>query len=47
MGQRLARQLRGRLFAAILNQEVGWFDAEEHNSGQLGSRLSTGALATT
>lgn len=45
MGQRLARDLRMLLFSSILNQEVGWFDREENNSGQLSARLATGESA--
>ena len=45
MGQRLARRVRSMLLAAILRQDIGWFDKEENNSGQLVSRLSTDAVA--
>mmetsp|Transcript_13373 Transcript_13373/g.23679 ORF Transcript_13373/g.23679 Transcript_13373/m.23679 type:complete len:1466 (-) Transcript_13373:839-5236(-) len=43
MGQQLARRVRQQLFRAFLVQEVGWFDRESNNSGQLTSLLSTDA----
>uniref|UniRef100_A0A061SI39 ATP-binding cassette, subfamily B (MDR/TAP), member 1 n=1 Tax=Tetraselmis sp. GSL018 TaxID=582737 RepID=A0A061SI39_9CHLO len=43
MGARLATRIRCMLFAAILKQEVGWFDREENNSGAMTSMLGTDA----
>lgn len=43
MGSRLARRVRILLFGALLQQESGWFDLEENNSGSLTSRLGADA----
>jgi len=43
MGARLATRVRLLLFRALLQQEVGWFDLEENNSGSLTARLGTDA----
>lgn len=36
-------RLRGKMFEAILSQEVSWFDNRENGVGSLCSRLSTDA----
>ncbi|KAK9810283.1 hypothetical protein WJX72_007941 [[Myrmecia] bisecta] len=45
MGQRLTRRLRGILMAAILHQELGWFDREENSSGAISGRLATDTVS--
>lgn len=42
-GERLTMRLRGRMFEAMLRQEIGWFDDKENGTGSLCSRLSTEA----
>ncbi|GAB2216531.1 hypothetical protein Drorol1_Dr00024306 [Drosera rotundifolia] len=43
MGENLTTRVRRMMLAAILRNEVGWFDEEEHNSSLLASRLATDA----
>lgn len=43
MGENLTTRARRMMLAAILRNEVGWFDEEEHNSSLLASRLATDA----
>jgi len=45
MGQRLAARVRVLMMAALLRQEVGWYDDERNNSGVLTSKLSADAMA--
>ncbi|GAB4820940.1 hypothetical protein N2152v2_007986 [Parachlorella kessleri] len=45
MGQKLALRVRLLMFAALLRQEVGWYDEEKNSSGVLSSKLSADALA--
>ncbi|KAK9762520.1 hypothetical protein K7432_011664 [Basidiobolus ranarum] len=42
-GERLSERIRAMSFAKMLNQEIGWFDREENNTGALVSALSTDA----
>jgi len=42
-GERLTQRVRILMMEAMLRQEIGWYDAEENNSGALCSRLSTNA----
>lgn len=43
MGENLTTRVRRMMLAAILRNEVGWFDEEEHNSNLLAARLATDA----
>ncbi|KAK4801049.1 hypothetical protein SAY86_021536 [Trapa natans] len=43
MGERLTLRIRLMMFAAILNNEIGWFDEVNNTSGMLSSRLETDA----
>ncbi|XP_073294013.1 ABC transporter B family member 19 [Primulina huaijiensis] len=43
MGENLTTRVRRMMLAAILRNEVGWFDEEENNSSLLASRLATDA----
>ncbi|KAL3624170.1 ABC transporter B member 19 [Castilleja foliolosa] len=43
MGENLTTRVRRMMLAAILRNEVGWFDEEENNSGLLAARLSADA----
>ncbi|KAJ7526699.1 hypothetical protein O6H91_16G018900 [Diphasiastrum complanatum] len=43
MGERLTKRVREKMFAAILENEVGWFDYEENNSSLVSSRLASDA----
>ncbi|KAG8071958.1 hypothetical protein GUJ93_ZPchr0006g41085 [Zizania palustris] len=43
MGERLTLRVRERMFAAILRNEIGWFDDTSHTSAMLSSRLETDA----
>ncbi|KAL9673102.1 hypothetical protein QQ045_029355 [Rhodiola kirilowii] len=43
MGENLTTRVRRMMLAAILRNEVGWFDEEEQNSGLLTARLATDA----
>ncbi|KAL4197759.1 hypothetical protein AMTRI_Chr04g252710 [Amborella trichopoda] len=43
MGENLTTRVRRMMLAAILRNEVGWFDEEENNSSQVASRLATDA----
>ncbi|KAL6553003.1 ABC transporter B member 19 [Orobanche gracilis] len=43
MGENLTTRVRRMMLSAILRNEVGWFDEEEHNSSLLASRLATDA----
>uniref|UniRef100_A0A0E0K3V6 MDR-like ABC transporter n=1 Tax=Oryza punctata TaxID=4537 RepID=A0A0E0K3V6_ORYPU len=43
MGERLTLRVRERMFAAILRNEIGWFDDTSHTSSMLSSRLETDA----
>lgn len=40
VGENLSLRIRGKLFDAILNMEVGWFDRKENGVGALCARLS-------
>ncbi|TYZ64163.1 hypothetical protein PybrP1_006310 [[Pythium] brassicae (nom. inval.)] len=39
--QNLVSRVRNKMFAAMLQQEIGWFDLEDNTSGALVSRLAT------
>ncbi|KAF2308704.1 hypothetical protein GH714_013422 [Hevea brasiliensis] len=41
MGENLTTRVRRMMLAAILRNEVGWFDEEEHNSSLVAARLAT------
>ncbi|KAG0477928.1 hypothetical protein HPP92_012647 [Vanilla planifolia] len=43
MGENLTTRVRRMMLAAILSNEVGWFDEEENNSRLLAARLATDA----
>ncbi|KAJ0989938.1 hypothetical protein J5N97_008294 [Dioscorea zingiberensis] len=43
MGERLTLRVRERMFAAILRNEIGWFDDTNNTSGMLSSRLESDA----
>ncbi|XP_009347047.1 ABC transporter B family member 19 [Pyrus x bretschneideri] len=43
MGENLTTRVRRMMLAAILRNEVGWFDEEEHNSNLLTAKLATDA----
>ncbi|CAA6658776.1 unnamed protein product [Spirodela intermedia] len=43
MGENLTTRVRRMMLAAILRNEVGWFDEEEHNSTLVAARLATDA----
>ncbi|KAH7846544.1 hypothetical protein Vadar_015190 [Vaccinium darrowii] len=43
MGENLAARVRRIMLAAILRNEVGWYDEEEHNSSLMAARLATDA----
>ncbi|KAF7129081.1 hypothetical protein RHSIM_Rhsim10G0040800 [Rhododendron simsii] len=43
MGENLATRVRRMMLAAILRNEVGWHDEEEHNSSLVAARLATDA----
>ncbi|KAF9663718.1 hypothetical protein SADUNF_Sadunf17G0081200 [Salix dunnii] len=43
MGENLTTRVRRMMLAAILKNEVGWFDEEEHNSSLVAARLATDA----
>ncbi|RXH89535.1 hypothetical protein DVH24_031892 [Malus domestica] len=43
MGENLTTRVRRMMLAAILRNEVGWFDEEEHNSNLLTTKLATDA----
>ncbi|KAJ8750357.1 hypothetical protein K2173_014272 [Erythroxylum novogranatense] len=43
MGENLTTRVRRMMLAAILRNEVGWFDEEEHNSSLIAARLATDA----
>lgn len=34
-GERLTMRLRGRMFEAMLRQEIGWFDDKENGTGSI------------
>ncbi len=42
-GERLVRRMRAMAFAAMLRQEMAWFDMPENQTGSLCSRLSADA----
>ncbi|RUS29249.1 hypothetical protein BC938DRAFT_480878 [Jimgerdemannia flammicorona] len=42
-GERLTRRIRIACFKALLNQEIGFYDEEEHSLGALTTRLATDA----
>ncbi|CAF3350992.1 unnamed protein product [Rotaria sp. Silwood2] len=44
-GERLTRRMRLAAFAAVLRQEVGWFDMEENSVSVLTTQLSVDAAA--
>ncbi|KAG9159775.1 hypothetical protein Leryth_007793 [Lithospermum erythrorhizon] len=43
MGENLTTRVRRMMLAAILRNEVGWFDEDEHNSSLVAARLATDA----
>ncbi|KAH7683905.1 Xenobiotic-transporting ATPase protein [Dioscorea alata] len=43
MGENLTTRVRRMMLAAILKNEVGWFDEEENNSSLVAARLATDA----
>ncbi|GJJ74770.1 ATP-binding cassette, subfamily B (MDR/TAP), member 1 [Entomortierella parvispora] len=43
IGEKMARRMRTLSFKAIIGQEMGFFDQEEHSTGALSSRLATDA----
>ncbi|KAL6911853.1 hypothetical protein ACP4OV_000658 [Aristida adscensionis] len=43
MGERLTLRVRERMFAAILRNEIAWFDDTSHTSAMLSSRLEADA----
>ncbi|PWA86184.1 AAA+ ATPase domain-containing protein [Artemisia annua] len=43
MGENLTTRVRRMMLAAIMRNEVGWFDEEEHNSSLVAARLATDA----
>ncbi|CAI9777375.1 unnamed protein product [Fraxinus pennsylvanica] len=43
MGENLTTRVRRMMLAAMLRNEVGWFDEEENNSSLLAARLATDA----
>ncbi|WCJ20782.1 ABC transporter B family member 19 [Euphorbia peplus] len=43
MGENLTTRVRRMMLAAILRNEVGWFDEDEHNSSLVSARLSADA----
>ncbi|KAH7847597.1 hypothetical protein Vadar_027922 [Vaccinium darrowii] len=43
MGENLATRVRRMMLSAILRNEVGWYDEEEHNSSLMAARLATDA----
>uniref|UniRef100_A0A1D1XWC8 ABC transporter B family member 2 n=1 Tax=Anthurium amnicola TaxID=1678845 RepID=A0A1D1XWC8_9ARAE len=43
MGERLTLRVRERMFGAMLQNEIGWFDDVGHTSSMLSSRLETDA----
>lgn len=44
-GEILTERLRGRAFACMLKQEIGWFDDKNHGTGTLCAKLSADAAA--
>ncbi|KAK9694746.1 hypothetical protein K7432_013303 [Basidiobolus ranarum] len=42
-GERLTERIRAMSFSSILNQEIGWFDRDQNNTGALVSMLATDA----
>ncbi|KAI3977141.1 hypothetical protein MKX01_027462, partial [Papaver californicum] len=44
MGENLTTRVRRMMLAAILRNEVGWFDEEENNSSLVAARLATDAV---
>ena len=44
-GEHLTLRMRKMAFAAMLKQEMGWFDQPNNNTGALCSRLSADAAA--
>ena len=46
-GERLTKRVRTRMFQAMLQQEMGWFDLQENNTGALCARLSSNAQAVS
>ncbi|KAJ1269703.1 hypothetical protein BS78_07G231700 [Paspalum vaginatum] len=43
VGENLTRRVRERMFAAVLRNEVAWFDAEENASARVAARLALDA----
>ncbi|XP_071706745.1 ABC transporter B family member 19-like [Rutidosis leptorrhynchoides] len=43
MGENLTTRVRRMMLAAILRNEVGWYDEEDHNSSLVANRLATDA----
>lgn len=44
-GTKLTKRVREKLFRAILKQEPGWFDSDDHSTGILVSRLSIDCIS--
>ncbi|CAM6102265.1 unnamed protein product [Calypogeia fissa] len=43
VGERLVKNVREKIFATILRNELGWFDEEDNNSSQVAGRLASDA----
>ncbi|WVZ91622.1 hypothetical protein U9M48_037768 [Paspalum notatum var. saurae] len=43
VGENLTRRVRERMFAAVLRNEIAWFDAEENASARVAARLALDA----
>ncbi|CAM6101080.1 unnamed protein product [Calypogeia fissa] len=43
VGERLVQRVREKMLAAILRNEMGWFDRDENTSGQILARLNSDA----
>ncbi|KAJ8762172.1 hypothetical protein K2173_007326 [Erythroxylum novogranatense] len=43
MGERLTTRIRLSMFSAMLSNEIGWFDQDEHSTGALTSALAADA----
>ncbi|KAJ7294789.1 hypothetical protein O6H91_11G093700 [Diphasiastrum complanatum] len=45
IGENLTKRVREMMLAAMLRNEVGWFDREENNSSEMASRLASSAAS--
>ncbi|CAM6102646.1 unnamed protein product [Calypogeia fissa] len=43
LGENLVKRVREKMFTTILRNELGWFDQDENNSGQILARLNSDA----